>query len=188
MPVGVDLTGFTLPGANTRTPRSVLSLSRIAPEKRIETLLGALGILNTKGIEFTATIVGDPLPKDEAYARTLHSMSEKLDIQDHVTFAPSVTKDEAPEVFARHAVFVNCSPSGMFDKTIFEAAACGNHVLAASLDFARIAGEDASFSSVDELVERLEKVLAQGPVVNEPSYLQAHSLTALADALEQAIH
>ena len=188
MPVGVDLTNFKPRSDIERIPRSVLSLSRIAPEKRIETLLAALGILKTQGVQFTATIVGDPLPKDEPYAAMLRQMCERLDITDAVTFQSSVTKSEAPSVFAKHAVFVNCSPSGMLDKTIFEAAACGAYVFAASADFARIAGEDFSFCSASELAEKMKEVLSRENEEGEPEYLRSHSLTKLAVSLAQAIH
>ncbi len=59
-------------------------------------------------------------------------------------------------------IFVNCSKSGMFDKTIFKAVACGCLVLATSRDFADLAGEEFIFADNDAegLAKKLEGFLA----------------------------
>ena len=51
-------------------------------------------------------------------------------------------------MFSAHEIFVNLSPSGMYDKTLFEASASGCLVVALSTDFTE--GLDSSLVPKDE--------------------------------------
>jgi len=135
MPVGVDTKIFTPDESVRPAPHSILFLSRMSPSKRPEMLIEALSILNQKGIAFTATFVGSPNPEEEKYYTGLSKRVLEYGLEHDVSFMPAVTKDQAVDIFRSHEIFVNCSPSGMFDKTLFEAAACDCLVLATSIDF-----------------------------------------------------
>ncbi len=161
MPVGVDTERFSKNPVAARTPRSILFFARMAPSKKAEVLIDALKILKEKGIAFTASLYGSPLPIDEGYYLSLKKKVTKLELDDVITFRAGVPNTQAAEVFNAHEIFVNCSRSGMFDKMLFEAAACGCLVVAASEDFKDLAGADAYFDGTSEdLASRLESLLA----------------------------
>ncbi len=159
MPVGVDLSRFSAEGTEVREPRSILFLARISPSKRPDLFLEALGLLIARGVSFIASVYGSPAPEDERYYESLKQRADALGLHGRVRFHPGVPNRETPPVYRAHEIFVNCSPSGMFDKTLFEAAASGCMVFAASDDFASLAGEDYRFSSAEELAQKLERAL-----------------------------
>ena len=181
MPVGIDTERFKPDGSIARVPRSVLFLARIAPSKRVEMLIDALASLARDQVEFTASIVGSPLPEHETYYEALKERARPLGAR--VRFLPGVPNGETPALYRAHAVFVNASPSGMFDKTLFEAAACGCTVLSSSEDFAVLAGPDTYFDSSDELAERLTAALERGAERPLEAIVREHSLEALAVSL-----
>lgn len=196
MPVGVDLERFSIDatGSAPRIPHSILFLSRISPSKRPDMLVEALGILKEKGIEFSATIIGSPTLEDESYYEALKSQANALGLNERVTFKPGTPNIETPAAYRTHEIFVNCSPSGMFDKTLFEAAASGCLVLAASRDFAdQIGGEMAFAGDIRSLVERLEHFLTLADterailLENLDAIAKSNSLSGLARALTQEL-
>ncbi len=159
MPVGVDTERFQ-PNANVaRIPHSILFLARMAPSKRPEMLIDALALLAERGINFTATLVGSPLPRDEAFYEGLKEKARSLSLADRITFLHGVPNNETPDLYRTHEIFVNTSPSGMFDKTLFEAAASDCIVLASSKDIRDVLGEEAYFNTVQELADKLEAFL-----------------------------
>ncbi len=125
MPVGFG-TAF-VPDTGKRVSKSVLFLGRIAPVKRPDILIHALQEVYKKGIQFTATFVGSALPKDTAYAASLRTLVAEggEDFARRISFVAGVPHDEVPAAFQRHDMYVNLSPSGMYDKTIFEAMGTG---------------------------------------------------------------
>ena len=163
MPVGVDTARFYQDTSVTRKPSSILFLARMSPSKRPDLLVEALGLLISKGVSFVADFYGSPAPGDEVYYASLKARAEALGLHDRVRFYPAVTHEKAVDVFRSHEIFVNCSPSGMFDKTLFEAAACGALVVAASEDFNEALGNTASFTDALTLSEALATVLALSP-------------------------
>ena len=163
MPVGVDVSRFQVNSSIVRTPGSILFLARIAPSKRPDLFIEALGVLLAKGMKFSASIYGSPLPEDSAYYEGLKAQVTTLGLQECVLFHDGVPNKEAPAVFAAHEIFVNCSPSGMYDKTLFEAVGAGCVVLARSLDFCEQAGSDFHFETCEELVHTLEGMLVALP-------------------------
>jgi glycosyltransferase involved in cell wall biosynthesis len=128
MPVGVDTERFERAKDEshiTRTPRSILFFARMAPSKKPEVLIEALALLKERKIEFTARFYGSPLPVDEGYYLSIKKLASRYQLDDRVTFYPGVPNTQASRIFSEHEIFVNCSQSGMFDKTLFEAAASG---------------------------------------------------------------
>ncbi len=155
MPVGVDTERFAQSLSVSRKPHSILFFARIAPSKRVGMFIDALELLHKRGAKFQASIYGSPTPSDQEYYEELKSRVQKNGLMDHVAFHPGVPNKDAPGVYQAHELSVNCSPSGMFDKTLFEAAASGCLVLTSSEDFRDAAGHEFYFSTSDELAERL---------------------------------
>ncbi len=134
MPVGVDTERFTPDARVARKPHSILFLARMAPSKRPEMLIDALALLAREGLTFTTTFVGSPLSKDEAYYESLKEKVRSLSLADKITFLSGIPNSETPDLYRAHEIFVNCSPSGMLDKTLFEAMACESLILTSNLN------------------------------------------------------
>ncbi len=188
MPVGVDTNRFKIDSRITREPHSILFLSRMSPSKRPEMLIDALASLAVKSQTFNATFVGSPLPQDVAYYESLKEKVRALSLTNRVQFFPGVPNAATPDLYRAHQIFVNTSLSGMFDKTLFEAAACGCTVLSSSKDFADLAGDGAYFGDAVKLSERLAGVLQQEDGMVVPAYVKENSLELLAKTLFSALH
>ncbi len=186
MPVGVDTERFKPSAQVARETHSILFLSRISPSKRVDLFISALLDLAHEGIAFTATIVGSPLPEDREYYENLQEKLGSFDVSHQVSFLPAVPNHETPVLYQSHEIFVNASPSGMLDKTLFEAAACGCCVLASSRDFADSAGAASYFDSSDTLADRLRVALAN-PQPPTTGLVEANSLEALSKKLVHAL-
>lgn len=129
MPVGIDTEFFKRDKAIKKRKNSILFLGRISPIKRPHIFIEALEILNKNGIDFSATIVGDALPTDSAYFDGLKKRVDSAGLNDRVKFSKAVKNSETKELYNEHEIYVNLTPSGSMDKTIFEAMACESLVL-----------------------------------------------------------
>lgn len=125
MPVGIDTDLFYPDSKIEKIPRSILFLSRIAPVKKPDVLLDALKLLRGRGVDFKASFYGDALPQDQGYYDDLKQKAKEFHLDSMVDFYSGVPNDGTPAIYRKHQIFVNLSSSGMYDKTIFEAAACG---------------------------------------------------------------
>lgn len=159
MPVGVDTTRFFPDQSVVRKPRSVLFLARMSPSKRPDILVDVLAELARQGQDFSVSFVGSPLPQDDAYYKELRGKVSMRGLDESVTFLPAIQHNKTPDLYRAHEIFVNTSPSGMFDKTLFEAAACGCIVLASSADWEQLVGAPYSFEGVSSLAELLSDYL-----------------------------
>ena len=135
MPVGIDLDKFKIQNSKFKIEErenKILFLGRISPIKRPELLIEALGILKEKNLDFICDFYGDPLSEDENYYDSLKARTKELGLENKVNFYEGIPNHETPEIYGEHNLFVNLTPSGSFDKTILEAAACGCMIVAAN--------------------------------------------------------
>ncbi len=189
MPVGVDAERFAPDEPMVHVPHSILWLARVAPSKRLEMFIEALEQLNTQGVTFSATIVGSPLPEHQAYYEALRARVQERGLSGRILFKPGVSNTETPDLYRAHEIFVNTSPSGMLDKTIFEAAACGCIVVAASQDLRPISGAVYVFDTAQTLAARLTEVLMRpaGDTRELVRFVEQHALSALVGALVREV-
>jgi len=195
MPVGVDTEFFKPDPKVAQVPRSILSLGRIAPSKNIGAFVSALATLKNKGTAFIGDIYGNALPADLAYFESLKKQSADAGLSGQVKFMPGVPNRETPAVYSAHQIFVNLSPNGMYDKTIFEAMACGCFVFASNDDLrdkndpafafayndpADLAAKISGFISLSEGEQKKKAEKISGLV-------RDHSLSRLADELIKEI-
>jgi glycosyltransferase involved in cell wall biosynthesis len=168
-----------------RDPRSILFYARVAPSKNPDVLLQALDILHKKGVDFSADFYGTPLPQDEAFAQGLKQKAEQLGLENSVRFLPGRPHADGPSIFNAYAIFVNTSRSGMYDKTLLEAAACECVVVAASKDFAGLVPADFAFFEGDtkDLAKKLEPLLKLSLLEQQGLGAQMHNI-AKAQSLE----
>jgi glycosyltransferase involved in cell wall biosynthesis len=186
MPIGID-TDFFRPAEAPAEPRTVLFFGRLDAVKRPDLFLSALESLSHHRVPYEAHLVGDPTPGNEAYAEGL-----KRQQRPHVSFHPSVTNREAPQVYHEHAVYANLTPSGSFDKTIGEAMACGcmivtcnsavRDVLPPALFLADATGESAA-QALGAALALPEDECAQIAARQRSFIEREHSLALLADRL-----
>lgn len=189
MPVGIDTDIFKPVSGVECAPHSILSLGRVAPSKNIHVILHALKLLRDKGVEFTASIYGDALPKDTKYLAAQKKYVSENGLSGHVIFHSGIKNTDTPRVYSAHKIFVNASASGMFDKTIFESAACGATSIACSDDYREFAGDAYWFEAGDvrQLANRIESALkADAPDMKE-RLEREHSLNALVSKLQREI-
>lgn len=134
MPVGIDTDKFIKLESSkvNKVKNSILFLGRIAPSKNVDIFVEALGLLKKQGVEFNANIYGDALVKDIPYFERIKSRATELGLENMLRFHNGVPNHQTPEIYNSHEIFVNLSSSGMYDKTIFEAMACGCLVLASN--------------------------------------------------------
>lgn len=178
MPVGVDTARFSANTSVTRIPHSILFFARIAPSKRPDMFVDALSILHSQGEQFEASIYGSPTPENQTYYEALKSRVQELGLQNSVQFFLGVPNAQAPIIFQAHEIFVNCSPSGMYDKTLFEAAASGCAVLTSSEDFGQVA-DNSYFTNAEELSAKLQKTLNLSLIQREEQVISLKSISNL---------
>lgn len=132
MPVGIDTDFFSPDDTIARVPNSVLFLGRISPVKNVHMFVDALDVLNKRGVAFIATIAGPVLERDREYATQIKEKIEKSGLADKVNIIGPVDQEGARALYRSHELYVNLTPSGSMDKTIFEACASGMLLLAAN--------------------------------------------------------
>ena len=196
MPVGIDTDFFKPDESVKRIPRSVLFLGRVSPVKRPDLLIHALADIKASGKDFTATIVGDSLPKDEGYRSSLVESLKTLGLEKNVSIVRGVPNKETANLYRAHDIFVNLSSSGMYDKTIFEAMACGCLVIASNENLRGQIDDMFIFKQGDKegLEERLGKILdfSIQQKMQESAFLrnlviEGHSLKLLGTRLSDLI-
>lgn len=123
MPVGIDTERFAY-GAGERD--GVLMLGRVDPIKRVKEMLDT-AIDAAREQRFKLILAGSPSPGAEAYAE---GVQERLkDFVGEVTYLKGIPHAETPRYFQSTDIVLNFTPSGSFDKVIFEAASCGALIL-----------------------------------------------------------
>ena len=191
MPVGIDTEIFKQDLSVQRIPRTILSVGRISPSKNIHVLIEALKILHEKKMDFVADIYGDAPAGDEVYAESLRKMVGEAGLTDRIRFFPGIPNTQTPKVYSAHQVFVNLSPNGMYDKTIFEGMACGCFVFASNDDL-RAKIDDAfmfPYGDADALAGKISAFLAMPEAeqkkvaANISTMVRDNSLSKLADDL-----
>jgi glycosyltransferase involved in cell wall biosynthesis len=149
MPVGIDTDFFFPDPAVPREPQSILFLGRIAPVKRVLEFVDWL-----KGQDFKlATIAGGTRPEDRGYEEEVRRKIEGYGLEHKIRWVGPVGREEARRLYRTHEVYVNFTPPGSFDKTIFEAAACGARLVTKNPEAERSALEKDN--SLEALMKNL---------------------------------
>ncbi|MHB1117943.1 MAG: glycosyltransferase family 4 protein [Minisyncoccota bacterium] len=161
MPVGIDTELFKRDNHMVKKPNSVLFLARIAPAKKPHLVIDALRISQNKDILFTADFYGNPTPQDVPYLDSLKQKVKEYSLEDCVMFEKGIPHNKTPDVYGVHTVFVNTSPSGMYDKTIFEAMACESLILTSNLNLKGQIDDRFLFAEDDanDLAQKLKDLL-----------------------------
>ncbi len=150
IPNGIDPAPHHAPAAGLRT----LSLARLAPEKRLDTLVNAFSVLHRQHTDATLTLAG----RGEAEG-ALRRQVDRLGLGDAVSFPGYVDAEEAMarhDVLAMLSVWENCSYA------LLDAAARGLGVVAS-----RVGGNpemlpDQCLADADDVDDVAAALAAQG--------------------------
>jgi len=121
MSIGID-TDFFIPPESLPAPHTVLFLGRLDPVKKVEVCIDALRGIHTP---FRADIYGSPTEPGSTYSKNIAEQVQSFVEKGTVTLHPGVSHERTRELYRSHAIYVNLTPSGSFDKTIGEAMASG---------------------------------------------------------------
>ncbi len=181
MPVGID-THLFLPDINIRKiPKSILSLGRISRVKRLDILIKTLLDLKQDSISFKATILGSAISADDrAYEKELQLMAEPLVQSGMLEFIPGGSQVDIVNFYETHEIFVNLTPAGSMDKTIFEAMSCGMIVVVNNEDVVK----ELKSSLVNHLQSSQNDKIRIGQE-NRQEVENRHSLELLAASLSK---
>lgn len=197
MPVGIDVNRFRRLPDIRRAPRSILFLGRIAPVKRPDFLLAALIELKRREVPFKASFYGDSLPRHRDFCKSLKTDVERNGLSESVFFNPGLPNDRTVDIYNSHAVFVNLTSSGSYDKTIFEAMACQSLVLVCNQNLTGLIDNKFIFeeNNLDDLWEKLVALVNTDPSLGDEygrelrkRVVAEHSLEILRDRLVQEIN
>jgi glycosyltransferase involved in cell wall biosynthesis len=120
-------------GVGTRLPESypktlvsstptLLSISRLAPKKRIDLMIHGTAVLRSRGVDVRLVIAGDGSP---SFVRGLHELASRLQISEHVTFAGQVKGMAKSRLYEQASVFLLPSDDENFGIGLAEALAHG---------------------------------------------------------------
>jgi glycosyltransferase involved in cell wall biosynthesis len=194
MPVGVDVGSCHLDEMIEREPHSVLFLGRFDMSKRPDLVVEALGKIAKEGITFTASFAGGPSNPSSSLPKEVAARAEELGIADRVAFVGPVPNTDTYRYYRSHTIYVNCGKSGMLDKSLFKAIACGCLPIFTSADMAEIVGPEFAYADgdADDLAKHLKKALAlaeserQARVQElQAKAIDAHTLPVLARRLAE---
>ena len=130
IPFGVDVEVFYPRRNPSSIPMklNIISTRKFAPIYDIPTLLDALGLLKKRGLNFTATLVGDgPLRND------FEKRVEKLGLVSEVNFPGHVEHNVLARLLAEANIFVSSSISDGNNISLNEAMACGCFPIASDI-------------------------------------------------------
>ncbi|NYF11670.1 glycosyltransferase involved in cell wall biosynthesis [Leifsonia sp. AK011] len=110
-------------------PISLLTMSRLAPKKRVDLCIAAAGVLLSRGVRVQLDIAGDG---DSHVVDALHDQVIELGITEHVRFLGLVTGEEKEMAFTKADVFLLPSEDENFGIGVAEAAAHGVPVVSSA--------------------------------------------------------
>jgi glycosyltransferase involved in cell wall biosynthesis len=186
---GIDTAQFT-PAQAPVGRFTILSVSRIAPVKKLETILQAAKLL--ADCDFRLRIIGNVNPQDEAYAHSLRQFAAELGVADTVEFVGEVPHHQIAQEYQQAHLMVNVSSTGAVDKAVLEAMACGVPVISANEAFGAILPDSlrVPLDAPEALAAKIRMMMQMSPdsCSTLGKQLRAvvvrdHSLDHLADAL-----
>jgi glycosyltransferase involved in cell wall biosynthesis len=124
MPIGID-TNIFKPHSELPPLKKVLVLGRLDAIKRVELFVGGLLLLHEKGIDFDASVYGNPTYPEIPYVTDLIKQGESVITAGKLSIYSGIPNTKTPEIYTKNAVYVNVTTSGSFDKTIGEAMGAG---------------------------------------------------------------
>ncbi|MDO1605943.1 glycosyltransferase family 4 protein [Lactobacillus sp. YT155] len=175
IPTGVDLSEFTKPVETKKLRASlgieedapvILSLSRIAMEKKIEMTIKAMPKLIKKYPKIKLVIVGGGPDMDE-----IQEITRSVNMQDHVIFTGEVDHDKVSPYYHMANLFVSSSDTETQGLTCIEAIASGAKVIVRSAPYTDALLKDpavgVTFNTEEQLVSSVSRYLDHPKVFDD---------------------
>ncbi|WP_461215830.1 glycosyltransferase family 4 protein [Lacticaseibacillus sp. GG6-2] len=193
IPTGVDLTQFK----EAKNPHLradlgladvpvLLSLSRVAYEKRIDRVVGAMPQILAQQPDAVLLVVGDGPAKAD-----LETQAQTLGIQAHVRFIGEVNHEDIADYYRAADVFVSASDSESQGLTYIEAMAAGRKVVAFASEYTQTLLDDSAigttFTTDAEMVQQCLRYLAHPQAFDDPAPLAAKLDAISADRFGDAV-
>jgi len=125
MPVGIDNGVFRTMDVE-RKENSFLYVGRISPIKNIDKMVDVFAELSNKIPNLIFDIVGPCEGKlDLEYKKGLEKKIKETGLSSKINFVGTVKQEDLPELYSKYKCCINLTPSGSFDKTIWESIFCG---------------------------------------------------------------
>lgn len=196
IPTGVDISRFErevtrdIRAELGLTPEQpvLLSLSRVAYEKRIDILVDALPKLVAQTPDLMLVIVGEGPARED-----LEAQVAKLNMTDHVIFTGMVDNDEVANYYHMANLFVSASDSESQGLTYIEAMAAELKIVVMTSPYAAELLTDPSigttFTNEDEMIHQVSNYLNHPHAFDDPAphRKKLHAISADYFA-EQMIH
>ncbi|WP_125582996.1 glycosyltransferase family 4 protein [Lacticaseibacillus suibinensis] len=175
IPTGVDLTQFKA-AKNPQLREQLglanvpvlLSLSRVAYEKRIDKVIDAMPAIVEACPEVVLLVVGDGPARED-----LEKQTRELQMQDHVRFIGEVDHSEVPDYYRAADIFVSASDSESQGLTYIEALAAGRKVVAFAGEYTNSLLDDpaigTTFTAQSELVHQVVNYLKHPQAFDDPA-------------------
>jgi glycosyltransferase involved in cell wall biosynthesis len=147
---GIDVAAFPPSNTVSQGGMRLLGLGRYAPVKGWDVAIRALAELPGARLAIHGATLTDADRRNRA---ELERLARELGVD--VTFGEAVPRSEVPRLLAGADALVNPTRGNAADKVVFEAAAAGIPVLAASPVFDEFLPAELRFDGPHELAERL---------------------------------
>ncbi len=146
----------------------ILAVGSIYVYKDYETLIDALGVLISQGLETLRLVIAGGI-FDLPYYQRLLSRLDASGIADSVEFVTTHLQEEIVELYQFAALVVLPSQVETFGLPLVEAMACGVPVVASDIPVAREVCVDAALyytlGDVDSLVEQIREIIENDSLV-----------------------
>lgn len=163
---GIDTEVFRPSGEKKEYSRQIISVGRISPVKEYEVLIEAVRVLAGKYHlnDFEIKLIGRPANKEDfAYLEKLKKTINGYRLENCFNWLGDIPNKDVFKFYQKSDIFVNMQSSGVFDKAVLEAMACGLVCVLSSSAYNKILGkykEETIFESgnSEEMAEKIYQV------------------------------
>ncbi|OGM98971.1 MAG: hypothetical protein A2915_03345 [Candidatus Yanofskybacteria bacterium RIFCSPLOWO2_01_FULL_41_34] len=161
----------------------ILSIGRISRIRNFETLIKAMGILKSRGLNFKLKIVGQPvMPPDFKYFEDLKKLVGELNLNNQVEFIGFIPYGQTTEYYKKADILINPAPKGGIDKVVLEAMAMRCMVFVANPVFVPyLAGYEKyllfEYGNAEDLADKVEDFLK----------LSSEKIKEMSESLEESV-
>jgi ADP-heptose:LPS heptosyltransferase/glycosyltransferase involved in cell wall biosynthesis len=136
IPWGIDIKRFPFMATPRQNPSRLLYVGQIQPDKRIESIIEVLPILEreTSHHRVTLTLTGDEKSSAD-YVEYLLSFAEKLDVLENLRFTGVIPREEMPVLYRSHDILISPTDSdGFSNRPLLESMSSGTAVVSIATD------------------------------------------------------
>lgn len=172
----------------TKRDRTLLTVGRIDPIKRLERLIDILESLRKQErTNAYLRIVGAPM-EDSSYLEELENLVSERELSEYVEFRGPVPYSRIEKEYQSCDVFLSMSDTGSIDKAVLEAMACQLTTITSNHAFNSILPKECVVSDLDSneiatLISRFENNREIDTAHLRATVIDEHSLECLSERL-----